>query len=53
MLCHVGGDYYVIEESGNMALKVRTEQYLIENSIESYNFHKNWITTNKKREVIK
>lgn len=53
MLCNANNNYYIIEGSGNMALKVRAEQYLIENSKASYDFHKKWITTNVKREVIK
>ena len=53
MLCKIENDFYVVEGSGNMAKKERTEQYLIEKSEESYNFHKEWITNYEKSEKIK
>ena len=37
-------DYYVFEGSGNMSDNARIEQYRYENSVESYNFHKKWMT---------
>jgi len=53
MLCNIGDKYYVVEGSGNLPLKVKMEQYLVEDNKESYDFHKNWITTSYRREEIK
>ncbi len=53
MICKVGDKHYSIEGSGNMAKKERTEQYLIDMSEKTYNFHRNWITNYERREVIK
>ena len=36
-------EYYVAEGSGNMSNNARIEQYLFEQSKESYDFHKSWI----------
>jgi hypothetical protein len=37
------GKHIVFEGSGNLAFNARIEQYLIENNINSYNFHKQWM----------
>lgn len=37
-------NYYVFEGSGNMSDNARIEQYVFDNNIHIYNFHKNWIT---------
>ena len=36
-------NYYVIEGSGNMSSNSRIEQYLFENSKETFDFHSKWI----------
>jgi len=45
------GRHFVFEGSGNLSDNARIEQYLIEDRIESYNFHKSWIneTADRKR----
>jgi hypothetical protein len=40
----VADDYYVFEGSGNMSDNARIEQYRYENSKESFEFHKDWMT---------
>jgi len=35
--------HYIVEGSGNLSANARIEQYLFENSTETYNFHKEWI----------
>lgn len=37
------GRHFVFEGSGNLSDNARIEQYVIEDRIESYNFHKQWI----------
>lgn len=44
LACKSGENHYVFEGSGNMSDNARIEQYIYENSIEAYNFHKKWIT---------
>lgn len=39
-------DHYVVEGSGNFSDNAFIEQYNLENSIESYGFHKDWIEKN-------
>lgn len=36
-------NYFVIEGSGNLSANARIEQYLFENSKETYQFHKSWM----------
>jgi len=36
-------NFYVIEGSGNMNTNAKIEQYIIDNDILLYNFHKDWI----------
>lgn len=36
-------NHFVVEGSGNLSANARIEQYLFENSAETYNFHKAWI----------
>jgi len=37
------GNHYVFEGSGNMSDNARIEQYLYENNVITYNFHKDWM----------
>jgi len=54
MICNTNNNFYVIEGSGNISSKsTGEEQYLIEESEPSYNFHKEWIINNIKNQVIK
>lgn len=39
----IKNEYYIAEGSGNLSNNARIEQYLFEESKESYNFHKSWI----------
>jgi hypothetical protein len=45
------GRHFVFEGSGNVSHNAKIEQYLIEDRIDTYNFHKNWIneTVGKRR----
>lgn len=36
-------NHFIVEGSGNLSANARIEQYLFENSEETYNFHKSWI----------
>jgi hypothetical protein len=38
------GNFYVYEGSGNLSTNTNFEQYIFENSKESYDFHYKWIT---------
>ena len=38
-----GDDYYVFEGSGNMSDNARIEQYVYENSLTMFEFHKEWM----------
>ena len=43
LLCKCGDNYYSIEGSGNISSNARIEQYIIENSKQTYDYHKKWI----------
>lgn len=42
-LCQIDKNYIVIEGSANFTSNPRIEQFVISNSIELYNFHKEWM----------
>lgn len=37
-------EFFVFEGSGNMSDNARIEQYIYENSKQSFEFHKKWMT---------
>lgn len=43
LLIKTDNNNYVVEGSGNLSINARIEQYCIDNNIDIYNFHKNWI----------
>lgn len=49
ILIKTQSNWYVVEGSGNMTMNARIEQYVLTNSKELYNFHKEWILGVKKR----
>lgn len=38
------GKHIVFEDSGNLSDNARIEQYIIEDNVDTYNFHKKWIS---------
>jgi len=47
ILLKTAKNHFIIEGSGNLSINARIEQYVIDNDISLFNFHKKWITHEK------
>ena len=47
ILLKTAKNHFVIEGSGNLSINARIEQYVIDNDISLFDFHKKWITNEK------